>query len=590
MNILLDINTNYWKWRNNNLFFCLFFLLLFLIANVSFSKSIQKITVQPNNRVNIFLDEEIIYTSLLSDNKEKVEINLSSTFFQDNVKDIIVNNGLISSISTFTDNNNTYVAILLSKQLGYTANYLPYSKTISLEVFDWKNLKPSQDALRNGLLALESGLIPEAISSLNTAAQLKSSEGYAYLGLTELLNGEETSGYTNLISAFENRSDIPDVYAALAQIYKSKGETQIANKFSKIFSNLTGITYFDDENFNVENISLISNLNLNYLDKFITESSDLDTNHLSNIVETQDTVKTNSPPTEEQGEILGNFVVHDFLKYLITMAFISAGVIILVYLTKKKKQERILETKDKFKKSLDNAINDIDPEKFKKQKDLKRQLFLRKKEIEQKHKNANKPQRTQEQKPKQKLNIKDIEPIDKEKITPNVVIEDNSEKLKTFLVDFIEAKKREEKQKSLNEKSESAKKREKLETLSFSDLTQQDDFKRIRTQGKKQDIEEKTKTDTSTGGLKQQVAESQTLKTKKLDPKVDLALHIAEKQKQINQEKLNNLSEEKETFPKKNSIEVSGQQTQEKLKQLETNQDLKKSLLDKFKNSDSENE
>lgn len=573
----------------NMIFYAFAYIIVFIfVINQTNATQIQKISINPNNRINIYLDEEITYISELSADKQKVEIQLNPTFFQDNVKDIIVNNGIISSVSTFSRENKTIISILLSKQLGYTANYLPYSKSILIEVFDWKSLKPSEDALRQGLLSLESGLVDDALNNFNTSSQLKSANGTGFLGLTQLVNNNENEGYRNLISAFEIKTDIADVYAALAQIYKAKNEVQIANKFSKIFTNLTGITYFDELSFNNDTISLITNLNLNYLEQFSVESTPLDTNNLSGFL-ANDTTKTDT--AKAQAETISEmFIPEDFFKYLGVMMLFAIGIGIIIYLSKRKKKEKILNAKDKFKSSLNNAINEIDPEKFNKQKEIKRNLFINKKEIEKKHKNANsKPVKKNE--PKPKINLRNVEPINKNIEVKNVELENNTEKLQNFLEGFIEAKKREESQLLKNKINTKAQKRQERENLKYSDIPQTEEFKRINFKDREllnKDILDEIENSQTKSQI---VDDNENIeKAVKLDPKADLAMRIAQKQKEIENEKLGakNNNASNETFSRNISIEKSGSETQEKLKNIENDENLRNKLLNKFKNNNTE--
>lgn len=568
--------------KSNGLLFLFFIIVnVFVFNNYINSKSLQKISVKPNNRISVYLDENLTYFSNLSDDKQKIELEFSSVFFQDNLKDIIVNNGLISSISTFNREQNTIIGVNLSKQLGYTANFLPYSKSIMLEVFDWKQLKPSEDAYRNGLLALESGLIDDAISQFTTATQLKSANGSAILGLTQLQNNMEYEGYKNLVYAFENKSDIPDVYAALAQIYKYKNETQTANKFSKIFSNLTGIIYFEDLPLNLDSISLINNLNLNYLEEFIVESANIDTTNINPpiIIDSTKIKDSLNALKSAQSDI---FIPKDFFKYLGAMLLITIGVFMIIMLSKRKKKEKILNVKDKFKSSLNNAINEIDPEKFQKQKEVRRNLFIKKKGIEKQHKNANTKPKTNIYPKEPTIDLNKIKKVDKNNFVENIEIENNTEKLQSYLETLIEVKKREEEQlqsiKS-NKASQNKEKRKYRENFSYKDIKHSDEPRTIDRSNKIEVTNQEVNT----------ILNISDLPDAKLDPKADLAVRLAQKQKEIQEQKLkemsnnNESSSQFETFAKNKSIEKSGLETQQNINSLNNDSEKLKNLADKFK-------
>lgn len=589
MNTFIKYKTNIQKYKvlnsnlkSNGLLFLFFIIVnVFVFNNYTNSKSLQKISVKPNNRISVYLDENLTYFSNLSDDKQKIELEFSSVFFQDNLKDIIVNNGLISSISTFNREQNTIIGVNLSTQLGYTANFLPYSKSIMLEVFDWKQLKPSEDAYRNGLLALESGLIDDAISQFTTATQLKSANGSAILGLTQLQNNMEYEGYKNLVYAFENKSDIPDVYAALAQIYKYKNETQTANKFSKIFSNLTGIIYFEDLPLNLDSISLINNLNLNYLEEFIVESANIDTTNINTpiIIDSTKIKDSLNALKSAQSDV---FIPKDFFKYLGAMLLITIGVFMIIMLSKRKKKEKILNVKDKFKSSLNNAINEIDPEKFQKQKEVRRNLFIKKKGIEKQHKNANTKPKTNIYPKEPTIDLNKIKKVDKNNFVENIEIENNTEKLQSYLETLIEVKKREEEQlqsiKS-NKASQNKEKRKYRENFSYKDIKHSDEPRTIDRSNKIEVTNQEVNT----------ILNISDLPDAKLDPKADLAVRLAQKQKEIQEQKLkemsnnNESSSQFETFAKNKSIEKSGLETQQNINSLNNDSEKLKNLADKFK-------
>jgi hypothetical protein len=589
MNTFIKYKTNIQKYKvlnsnlkSNGLLFLFFIIVnVFVFNNYTNSKSLQKISVKPNNRISVYLDENLTYFSNLSDDKQKIELEFSSVFFQDNLKDIIVNNGLISSISTFNREQNTIIGVNLSTQLGYTANFLPYSKSIMLEVFDWKQLKPSEDAYRNGLLALESGLIDDAISQFTTATQLKSANGSAILGLTQLQNNMEYEGYKNLVYAFENKSDIPDVYAALAQIYKYKNETQTANKFSKIFSNLTGIIYFEDLPLNLDSISLINNLNLNYLEEFIVESANIDTTNINTpiIIDSTKIKDSLNALKSAQSDV---FIPKDFFKYLGAMLLITIGVFMIIMLSKRKKKEKILNVKDKFKSSLNNAINEIDPEKFQKQKEVRRNLFIKKKGIEKQHKNANTKPKTNIYPKEPTIDLNKIKKVDKNNFVENIEIENNTEKLQSYLETLIEVKKREEEQlqsiKS-NKAIQNKEKRKYRENFSYKDIKHSDEPRTIDRSNKIEVTNQEVNT----------ILNISDLPDAKLDPKADLAVRLAQKQKEIQEQKLkemsnnNESSSQFETFAKNKSIEKSGLETQQNINSLNNDSEKLKNLADKFK-------
>jgi|GEM_PF-1382131 len=548
--------------------------MLFNIINL-YALKINKIDVKPENRVLIYLDETITFKSKLTNDKSKVEILLENVYFDDSVKDLYFNNNFITNINTFNNGTQTITSINLTKPLGYTANYLPYSKSIFIEVFEWDKIKPSEDAFRNGLLALESGLVDNSIQELQTASSLNSKNSFAFLGLVQLQNGYFDQGYRNLIIAFENKSDVPDAYAALAQIYKAKNEVQTANKFSKIFTSLTGINYFDEIVIDPDQINLINNLNLNYLDNFQVESEKIEID-TTKIISLQDSIPKDSTQTTNS-----EFLPSVFFSYLAGVLFLIGGFIIILIINKKRKSNKINYAKEKFKHSLQNEMDNLDPNKFAKQSEIKKQIAKRKKEIETQHTKANTKKITDIYNQKPSINLKDLPYNISKDDTKNVEIDNNSDKIENFLKDFIEAKKREEKsnkevkknkQNNNNTKNYNSKNNDfnnKLYNTKFEEkLNNQKDFEKSNQKNEKLNNNDN-------------LAQFDNNDSKKVDAKTELAIHLLQKQKEMDL-----LKSKDETISKNSSIEKNGLDTIKTLENLNNDKSKIDEIKNKFKNDD----
>lgn len=535
-----------------------------------FALKINSINVKPENRVLIYLDEAINYKSKLSNDKSKVEILLDNVYFDDNVKDLYFNNNFITNINTFNNGTQTIISINLTKTFGYTANNLPYSKSIFIEVFEWGKLKPSEDAYRNGLLALESGLVDNSIQEFETASSLNSKNAFAFLGLVQLQNGYFDKGYRNLIVAFENKSDVPDIYAALAQIYKSKNEIQIANKFSKIFTNLTGINYYDEIAIDSEQINLINNLNLDYLDNFKVETENIKIDSTKFIAK-QDTV-----PKDSITKTNSEFLPSVFFSYLAGVFFVIGGFLFILILNKKRKNSKINYAKEKFKNSLQNEMDIIDPNKFAKQNEIKKQIAKRKKEVETKHINANTKKNIDIYNQKPSINLKDLPyNVNKDGLN-NVELENNSHKIENFLKDFIEAKKREEKSSNkLKNNKQNNNSKDKSNNNDFSKKLFDSNFEN-KSDLKKDynNLNQNTEQSIKDENQHQQINNDIV----KIDAKTELAIHLLQKQKEIDF-----LKSKDETLSKNSSIEKSGLETIKKLENLNNDTSKIEELKNKFK-------
>jgi hypothetical protein len=264
------------------------------------------------------------------------------------------------------------------------------------------------------------------------------------------------------------------------------------------------------------------------------------------------------------------------------MLLITIGVFMIIMLSKRKKKEKILNVKDKFKSSLNNAINEIDPEKFQKQKEVRRNLFIKKKGIEKQHKNANTKPKTNIYPKEPTIDLNKIKKVDKNNFVENIEIENNTEKLQSYLETLIEVKKREEEQlqsiKS-NKAIQNKEKRKYRENFSYKDIKHSDEPRTIDRSNKIEVTNQEVNT----------ILNISDLPDAKLDPKADLAVRLAQKQKEIQEQKLkemsnnNESSSQYETFAKNKSIEKSGLETQQNINSLNNDSEKLKNLADKFK-------
>jgi len=151
--------------------------------------------------------------------------------------------GIINDVYVNSQKNSLTIYISLNEQTGYTAVSLPFTRSIIVETFRWMDLTPSEDTLRQGLLALEDNITDVAQRLLFSASLRQEPLAAFYLGLLYLQQGKINSAVHNLRFAELNGVDVPDLYAAISQIYALKDQLDSASKYAKLFQSKTGFTY-----------------------------------------------------------------------------------------------------------------------------------------------------------------------------------------------------------------------------------------------------------------------------------------------------------------------------------------------------------
>ena len=202
---------------------------------------------------NIFIDEKnnvflffrnypINFKSNLSDDKMKIILNLNNCLVADSVR-MKQGKGIINDVYVNSQKNGIAIYISLNEQTGYTAVSLPFTRSILVETFRWVQLTPSEDTLRQGLLALEDNITEVAQRLLFAASVRQEPLAAFYLGLMYLQQGKINSALHNFRFAELHGVDIPDLYAALSQVYSIKDQLDSASKYAKLFQSKTGFTY-----------------------------------------------------------------------------------------------------------------------------------------------------------------------------------------------------------------------------------------------------------------------------------------------------------------------------------------------------------
>lgn len=221
-------------------------LILFSVLSVNkivAQQQLKNIIIDEKERVFLyFKNYPIIYKSDLSEDKTKIIINLNNSTAADTVR-LKQGKGKINDVYVQTQKNKISIFISMSEQVGYTAVPLPFSRSILVETFRWDKLSPIEDTLRQGLLALEDNIQDVARKFIFSASMQCNPLATFFMGLIFLQEGKINSALHYLRYAELNNVDIPDLYAAISQIYSLKNHPDSANKYSLIFQNKTGFSY-----------------------------------------------------------------------------------------------------------------------------------------------------------------------------------------------------------------------------------------------------------------------------------------------------------------------------------------------------------
>lgn len=222
-------------------------ILIFSISVDSLGQN-QLIRIKSNdsNRVILYFSSKPnSYKSELSEDKRKVILKIAKCTPNEDARKAY-GKGYIQDVYVLQTNSDTEVNIILKDKLGYTANILPYSKALIVEVFRWSDLKASDDHYRSGLLALESGLEDIAIKNFVAALSLGNYQASAYLGLIYLQKGQIGKASEYLRIAAIRNANIDDIYAGISQILKMQNNFDKAIKFADIFKMRSGLDHYLD--------------------------------------------------------------------------------------------------------------------------------------------------------------------------------------------------------------------------------------------------------------------------------------------------------------------------------------------------------
>lgn len=349
-------------------------IIIFNFYYYSYSESIiEKVEINPLNRTLIYLsDKPESYIAELSPSKEKIILRLDNTKTRNNIN-ITGSTGIIKNITVNSFKSFSEVLVELSNKRGFTLNYLPYSKSIMLEVFDWNKLNKEEDFYRLGLLSYNDGLFNEAEQYFKKSASKDIPNAYFFLGLINLSKGKNNEACDYFLLAEKYNCNISDNFAGLSEAYRLLKDTKNSIAYKNKFQKHSGMAEIEPMVYS-ETIFVnesLENLEPSFLSSdFIEAKENSDSSKVINI-SSSDTIKKSTQPViietpiinqrnnqnaNELPDWLTNGILYIFLVLTLLLTLVFS-------LYRKWRNEQLLQQKkknnQKFKENLENARKNI---------------------------------------------------------------------------------------------------------------------------------------------------------------------------------------------------------------------------------------
>lgn len=223
------------------------YIVAFLLVSTSNLWSQQKVVAinyPSNDRMTVkFTTFPINYKTELSDDKRRVVVRLKSAQAVDSVRNIRPF-GAFSEVYFESKKNDLNIYVSSTNPTGYTASALPFTKTLVIDLFKWETLSSANDYYRTGLLAFEDNIYSSAKTDLTSAVREGNTEASLFLAIVLMQEGKINSAIKNLEYAENKQVPFADVYAALAQCYKAKGDLDKSRVYEDKFFQSTGLRYY----------------------------------------------------------------------------------------------------------------------------------------------------------------------------------------------------------------------------------------------------------------------------------------------------------------------------------------------------------
>lgn len=223
----------------------LLLIILFGIQTVFAQNVAQNIRQINDTRVLVYFDKlPRQFNSGLSSDKKQIQIKIPGTNVRDSIRHKLLT-GSFTDIYAQTFGDSLFLSLMLKVKSGYNSVRLPYSNAIMTECFQWSDLTPAQDHYRTALLGIEDSIIPGAKDELYTALRLGVPDAAYFLGMQFLKEGKINSAEIFLKKAAVSGCDIPDVFAALADIARKRNDYSSAAQNASMFEKKSGLKTID---------------------------------------------------------------------------------------------------------------------------------------------------------------------------------------------------------------------------------------------------------------------------------------------------------------------------------------------------------
>lgn len=208
--------------------------------------TIINVKIDPLNRATFYFQQAPgDYQASLSDDKKKIQISIPNATVADSARRTY-GKGVVEDVYIKTVEGGLLASVILNDKRGYTAAVLPYSRSLIIDAVRWDKVEPDEDQFRTGLLALENNIDTVAEEYFTQAANAGNANSQAFLGLTHLKRGEKLKAAKNLIASIRNSTNIPDAFAALAQIAYEEGFKSESEFLAARFSEKTSLSKYEE--------------------------------------------------------------------------------------------------------------------------------------------------------------------------------------------------------------------------------------------------------------------------------------------------------------------------------------------------------
>lgn len=339
-------------------------IIIFALSySMSFSNELLDIVNINNNTILIRFNERVNYSTSLSEDKKNISISLRNTKNLTS-KNIFKNNTeLIKETFITNKDGGLILSIILKRSSGFNAFQLPYSNSIVIDVFDWNKITEIEDKYRSGLFAFESSLYKQSID-LFSQSKDKLISARSMLGLVYLLEDSLELAFQELTIASRNNTYIPDVYAALAQIYSEKGSITKSEYYENKFKTSLSIKVSNFQypkliftKSNIDSLVIDEVIDSLYVSSINKDENDRFSNLFDQDGERSKTELIQKSNLENEDSFLS---LKNYLKYLIIVLLLLILFIISLYL--KWRKNRIQIQNKEASKSFEEELNKLSSE------------------------------------------------------------------------------------------------------------------------------------------------------------------------------------------------------------------------------------